>query len=189
MDMASLTPRRATDARIVRTREALHAAMLRLLDRRSLDQITIREITAAAGVGYATFFRHHPSKEALLEDLAAEQIETLVARTLPIFDEVDTRASCVALCAYVASNQTLWAALLTGGAAGRMREEFIRVSRRVADDRRDTVAWLPVDLGVIHSSSAIVEILAWWLRQPDPMPGDQVAMLIDRLVISPLAAP
>jgi len=184
--MASINPRRTTDARFVRSREALRTALLRLLESRPLDQITIREIAASAGVGYATFFRHHAGKDALLEDVAAEQIETLVARTLPIFDAAETRTSCVALCSYVASNRTLWSALLTGGAAAAMREAFIRVSRRVADDRRDTVAWLPVDLGVIHSSSAIIEILVWWLRQSEPRAADEVAMLIDRLVISPL---
>ncbi len=186
--MATVYARTAKDARIMRTRGALHAALLTLLEQKPLDQITIREIAAQADIGYATFFRHHPSKDALLEDVAAEQIHELVARTLPLFDAADTRVTCTALCSYVMANRTLWSALLTGGAASAMREEFIRVSRQVAEDRRDTVNWLPVDLGVIHSSSAIIEILAWWLRQPVPMPVDRLAEIIDRLVISPLGA-
>jgi AcrR family transcriptional regulator len=186
--MATAQPRPAQDARIVRTRDALHTALLRLLEYRPLDQITIREITAQANIGYATFFRHHPSKEALLEDVAAEQIHSLVELSLPLFDATDTRPTCLALCSYVMANRTLWSALLTGGAAGAMREEFIRVSRRVADDNFNHADWLPVDLGVIHSSSAIIGILAWWLQQPEPMPVDRVAEILDRLVISPLGA-
>jgi AcrR family transcriptional regulator len=184
--MATARPRASEDARIVRTRGALHAALLALLEQKPLDQITIREIAAQAGVGYATFFRHHPSKDALLADIAAEQITSLVDRTLPVFDAADTRVTCVALCSYVMANRTLWTALLTGGAAGTMREEFIRVSRGVANDRVDAPGWLPIDLGTIHSSSVIIGILAWWLGQPEPLSVDRVAEIIDRLVISPL---
>ena len=61
----------ARDARAVRTREALRRALLDLLEDKSLEQITIRDITAAAGIGYTTFFRHHPTTESLLDDLAA----------------------------------------------------------------------------------------------------------------------
>lgn len=184
--MATARSRTTEDARIVRTRGALHAALLTLLEQKPLDQITIREIAAQAGIGYATFFRHHPSKDALLADIAAEQIRSLVGRTLPLFDTADTRLTCVALCTYVMANRTLWTALLTGGAAGAMREEFIRVSRGVADETHDKREWLPVDLGTIHSSSAIIGILGWWLAQPELLDVDRVAEIIDRLVISPL---
>ena len=54
------------DARQVRSRHALHQALLALLEEKPFDQITVREISARAGTGYATFFRHYPTKEALL---------------------------------------------------------------------------------------------------------------------------
>jgi len=60
-----------TDARAIRTRRALREALLGLIETRAFEQITIREIAARAGIGYATFFRHHASTEALLDDLAA----------------------------------------------------------------------------------------------------------------------
>jgi AcrR family transcriptional regulator len=175
-----------TDARMRRTRDALHNALLVLLERKPLDQITIREIAAQAEIGYATFFRHHPTKDALLEDLATKQIERLVELTLPVMEAVNTRASCLVLCGYVHEHRALWSALLTGGAAGVMREEFLRVSKRVAASGVRTCTWLPVELGVIHTSGAIVEILAWWLRQSDPMSVERVAEILDRLVLVPL---
>ncbi len=42
-------------------------ALLELLERQPLEAITIREITDAAGVGYATFYRHYATKAALLD--------------------------------------------------------------------------------------------------------------------------
>jgi len=39
----------------------------------TVQQITIREIAANANISYVTFFRHHPTKEALLHDIAQEE--------------------------------------------------------------------------------------------------------------------
>ncbi|MGH8629312.1 MAG: TetR/AcrR family transcriptional regulator, partial [Burkholderiales bacterium] len=105
------------DRRAVRTREALRAALLELLETTPLEQITIRDIAARAGIGYATFFRHHPTKESLLDDVAAEQIGRLVELSVPLLDFRDTRAASRALCSYVDEHRALWSRLLTGGAA------------------------------------------------------------------------
>ena len=74
-----------TDARQVRTRKALSGALLALLEEIPFDQVTIREITARAGTGYATFFRHYPDKESLLGDVASQEIASLLSMTLPVF--------------------------------------------------------------------------------------------------------
>src|SRR5581483_38901 len=119
------------DPRAVRSREALRRAFLELLETKPLDQITIQEITGRAGVGYVTFFRHHGTKESLLNEIAADQIRRLVDLTLPVLDAVDSRAASLALCSYVNEHRALWSTLLTGGAAAVLREEYIRVSAEV----------------------------------------------------------
>ena len=175
----------SSDARAVRSSHALGAALLALLARKPLDQITIREIAAEAGVHYATFFRHHPTREALLDQVAADQIDRLVALTLPVLDSADTLAAVTALCVYVEDHRRLWTALLTGGAAAAMRAELLRISREVAVDRAPPDAWLPVELAVNCSVSLIFETLAWWLAQAtDPASVDQVARILDQLLSS-----
>ena len=186
MNPAGSQPRvsAVTDARMRRTRKALHSAMLVLLERKQFDQVTIREIAAEAGIGYATFFRHHASKAELLEEVAAEQIGKLMALTLPLLDAADTRVSCLALCKYVGEHRALWSALLTG--AGRvMREEFIRLAALDSAGLGRTRSWLPVELGAIYGVTATVEILTWWLRRPDEFTAEQIAEIIDRLILIP----
>jgi AcrR family transcriptional regulator len=177
-----------TDVRMLRTRQALRRALLALLERKQLEEISVRDIVAEAGVGYATFFRHHPTKEDLLGEIAAEQVGRLMELTLPLLDPTDTRVSCLALCDYVNKHRTLWTALLTGGAAGALRAEFIRLAMESADNVRSS-DWLPVELGTVYGVSASIEILTWWLRQP---PGkyspEQVAEFVDRLVVAPSTA-
>lgn len=181
-------PGAVVDTRIVRSRESLRNGLLALLERKQFEQITIRDIAAEAQVGYATFFRHHPSKEDLLNQIAAEEIGQLMALTLPLLDTSDTRVSCVALCNYVDQHRALWSTLLAGGAAATMRTEFIRLARQGASKVRSS-GWIPVELGAVYGVAATIEILAWWLHQP---PGAysviQMAEFVDLLVVAPATA-
>ena len=68
---------------MVRTRAALCDALLGLIEERPFDQVTVREITRTADVGYATFFRHYPDKEALLNDLAAGELGDFTEQLRP----------------------------------------------------------------------------------------------------------
>ena len=176
------------DPRAVRTREALHSAMLQLLEEKSLEQISVRDIVAKAGIGYTTFFRHHPTKESLLEDIAAQQIQALFTLSVPVMDAKDVRAGAIALLTYVDTHRRLWEILLTGGAAGVIREEFLRQARAVADERGESDRLMPPDLGVVLIVSSVLELITWWLRQETPMPIARVAEIMDCTLISPVIA-
>jgi AcrR family transcriptional regulator len=176
------------EGRTTRTRAALCGALLTLLEEKPFEQVTVRDITARAGVGYATFFRRYPDKEALLHDVAATEISQLLAMTLPILYTVDTRASTQALCAYTWEHRKLWSALLTGGAAATLKDEFVRQAQQAAV-KENRHSWIPGDLAVVFGVAAAVEILAWWLKQPDPPSVARMAEIVDRLVVSPALAP
>lgn len=175
----------ASDARAVRTREALRIALLRLLELQTFEQVTIRDICAKASVGYTTFFRHHPSKESLLDDVAAEQIGQLVGLSLPVAQTVGTRSASIALFTYVDEHRKLWSTLLTGGAASAMRAEFLRVSMEIAaaQGRRD--AWPPADIATILVVSSTIELLSWWLRQRKPLSIEKVAEIHEAIIVTP----
>ena len=174
------------DPRAWRSREALRLALMILLERKSLNQIIIRDITDQAGVGYATFFRHYETKDALLNDLAADEIHRLVHLALPLLKGSNASDACLALCAYVDTRRVLWSALLTGGAAGTVREAFLRAAQQTAASFPEPGGWLSKELGVAFAVSAIIEVLSWWLRQSAPVPIEQVAEAMDRLAIRPL---
>lgn len=175
-----------TDARQVRSRKALNAAMLELLVEVPFDQLTIREITARAGTGYATFFRHYPDKETLLADVASQEIASLLELTMPLFEVSSSAASTRLLCRHVAEHRKLWTALLTGGAAGILREEFIRQARQLPLAGTQPNSWLPADLAIVYATGATVDLLAWWLTQKDTHTADEIAVILNRLIIAPV---
>lgn len=174
------------DARQVRSRKALADALLALLEEKPFEQITIREISARAGTGYATFFRHYPTKEALLSDVASEEIAGLIAMTVPILHDANSYESTRALCAHVGRHRKLWSALLAGGAAGIVRDEFIRQARALASGISKDDDWLPQDLGVVYGTGGTIDLLAWWLGQEGRYSADEIAAILNRLIIEPL---
>jgi AcrR family transcriptional regulator len=177
--------RTARDARAVRTREALRDALLRLLDLKSLDEITIRDICDVGDVGYTTFFRHHPTKESLLDDVAAEQIGHLVGLSLAAADAADTRAGSLTLCTYVSKHRKLWSTLLTGGAESAMRSEFLRLSRQIAATRSQPGIWPPADIISVLIAGSTIELLSWWLRQKKALTIEEVAKIHEEIIVTP----
>ncbi|WP_395336723.1 TetR/AcrR family transcriptional regulator [Novosphingobium sp. BL-8H] len=186
----TLASSRSTDARALRSGRALQDALLELLQRKPFDQITVRDICSQAKIHYATFFRHHETKESLLNAVAKGEIAHLNKLTLSIRDAESYEAGFEALCAYVAEHRVLWSILLNGGAGGAMREEWLRVSMVVAREERPINAWLPTELGTICAASLIAETLAWWVGQPEEAYSvPEIASILYRLLSTSIMAP
>lgn len=174
---------RPDDARALRSREALRNALLQLIEERAFDQISIRDITARAGVSYPVFFRRYESREQLLDDIAAEQVQRLLTLTLPIFNARMEGESLWALCRYVHEHRRLWRQLLNGGAGAIMREEFKRNALEIGAQQPASNPWLPPQLAAPFVTSGLFEILAWWMAQPDDYPIANVVKIIDALIV------
>ncbi len=185
------SPRKPNDARAHRSIDALRDAFLQLLEYRSLEEITIKEITEAAGLSYPTFFRRYSGKDELLADIATEEVRRLLSLSKHALEERDRGSSepVEAMCAYIQCRRNLWKTLLTGGAASAMREEFMRISREIADSRPRSNPWLPVDLAVSFTASGIFEIFAWWMAQPEDYPLENVKIIFEALISDTLARP
>jgi AcrR family transcriptional regulator len=174
-----------TDSRVLRNREGLRQALLELLEAKTFDLITIRDVVAVAKVGYTTYFRYYPNKEALLGDVAIQEVSKLHEITLPVYRARDSKAACVAVCRYVDQRRRVWSALLYG-APEYVRKEMLRLGRE------DTAAlttharnWLPQGLGLVLSVAVMVELLGWWLAQPKPLPVARIAQIMNRVAITP----
>ena len=178
----------ANDPRAVRSREALHRAMLTLLETTPLDQITIRDISAVSGVGYTTYFRHYPTKEALFEAIAEDVVLEIFNLTMPVLASQDLQTASAALFTYVKKHSKLWTTLLTGGAAGAIREQFLKSAKAVAKNMAKDDGWMPPEMGVILIVSGTIEMMSWWLQQRRPLPIDRMAAIHMQVVISPSIA-
>jgi len=178
----------STDPRAVRTRKALQDALLSLLATTPFEAITPQRIAREAGVARATFYLHHASKEAMLDDVARGAIRELYAKSQQVLDELGSRIAALALCEYVDRDRGLWKVLLNGGADAIVRAEMLRLSREVAAERAVPSDRLPSDLSTAVSASTTLEILSWWLRQEKRHDCEFVADLMVELIFNPIRA-
>lgn len=172
-------------SRKAQSRKAMCDAMLELLEERSFDQIQITDLTARANVGYATFFRHFQSLSDVLEVVAGEEIHALMEMSIPLLFQSDSSVSTLALCRYVAQRKDIWRTLLTGGAAHRVRGEFVRQARVWAAREEQRSGAVPIDLGTVCTAGATLDALAWWLERDGEYDVEALAQFIDRGIIAP----
>lgn len=65
-------PRTKIDRRIVKTKRAINLALLQLLSEKSVDDITITELTAKADINRKTFYLHYAGVEDVADELTAK---------------------------------------------------------------------------------------------------------------------
>lgn len=179
--------RRRPDARIVKSRRALHAALLDLVAKTPFEDVTVASIATRAGVGYATFFRHYPTREALLAEIADSLIRELLVLVTPLLLARDTGAAALALTRFVDARRPLCRALLVGAGAAVRREITARAVAASESAETAMPHWLPRELGIVHGVDSTLTILRWWLEHDTQLDAVGIATLIDRLVFGPMA--
>ena len=178
------------DARIEKTRAALAAAILELLEKRDFASITIGEIVERAAVGYATFFRHYKDKEELLSDAAERLIDDVLPNMLPALRDEDTLSASIALCRFVDERRAVCRALFAGGAEPHVRRLLTeRAIARGESTGLPDPPGLPPRLATVHSVRATMGLLAWWLDEEAELSAEEMAVIIDRLAIAPVRQP
>ncbi|MEA2008243.1 MAG: TetR/AcrR family transcriptional regulator, partial [Chloroflexota bacterium] len=65
------------DRRIRRTQSLLGQALIALVLEKGYKNITIRDVTDYADIGYRTYFRHYAGLEELFIDVAQEKLDEL----------------------------------------------------------------------------------------------------------------
>jgi len=68
---------KANDLRVIKTKQALHNALMTLLSEKPLENISIAEICRVANVNRGTFYLHYKQKEGLFEEYFQEIMEDL----------------------------------------------------------------------------------------------------------------
>lgn len=176
-----------SDARVVRTRDALRVAMTELAAESPLEAITVRAIAARAGVGYATFFRHYADKDELLAEVSELLIREFLLQVRPLMLQADRPAAARSLCRYVLDHLAIHKALLAGGSGETVRAEMLSQAMSVMAASRQRKPDGPLDdLLLFHVVSTILNLLSWWLRHLDEVDAAAMAEIIERTVLTPV---
>jgi AcrR family transcriptional regulator len=176
------------DRRVRRTQRALAGALLELAGGKPYQDVTIREIAERADVGYATFFRHYASKEALLLEVLSTIVADLARLLEPTAEQGRLAEAGRQLFEYVREHRDalamLFAAQRSSGVQVEVRREV--VARVLASRAFRPGAGLPRALAAHHLAVASLALVEWWLEQGMPYGPARMGAIYARLVVAPV---
>ena len=120
-----------------RTDRDITNALLKVMESKSLEKISVQDILDEAMINRSTFYQHFPDKYAILERLQEKYIAGLTDRIEDITGrgELDLEKINAALCGYLAQNRSQMRQILAVRSEnldlqGRMRQLFVAWLRR-----------------------------------------------------------
>lgn len=115
-----------TDLRVLRTKKNIYDAFLSLLQEKSFDQITVRDITERAFINRNTFYLHYRDKADLLKSISSEHlnnIHQLLAQPHGQIDENYFRSIVLNLLQEIFDNKVFYRAMMKENSSDYFRKQ------------------------------------------------------------------
>jgi AcrR family transcriptional regulator len=173
------------DRRVLRTRRLLRAALVELTGESTFEDITIRNITDRADIGYATFFRHYDGKDDLMLEIFTDIIAELESLPGKHGEQYFEREGYL-LFKHVAENSALYRSILDSLTfSRRLREHVKKIVQRHLDQHAGqiTSTTIPIEVAAQHMVSSMLGLIDWWLAQGQPYSIDRMALIYDQLIM------
>ena len=84
--------RRETDKRVLKTKKAIKAAHLSIMEEKDISDITISELTRKAGINRRTFYTHYRSISDIIDEIESDMV-ALLSEVVQKIDVIDIRKS------------------------------------------------------------------------------------------------
>jgi AcrR family transcriptional regulator len=172
------------DRRVKRTQQLLAKALIALTLEKGYDAVTIRDITEYADVGYATFFRHYTSKDALLRDVSDVVLAEL--NTLLSFSS-DNAAIGKSLFAYVRDHANIIRVLLSSRGTSSLLQRIIEITTQDVLNKNAPLegSVVPVEIAAYHLVTSSIALIQWWLEHDMPYPPERMGIIYHTLLMQP----
>jgi AcrR family transcriptional regulator len=172
-----------TDPRVLRSRQMLMESLVRLLNRKEFDDISIQEIADEATLNRATFYLHYPDKNALLQAMTAARFRGLIARRGLSFTNCDgaLRAIALGVCDYLAETTGCPSQLAKMPLEGSIIPVVEGVFLEGAANH-PTAPGADPKLLAATAAWAIFGAARRWYQTPDRVPAEEMAAKIEEMV-------
>ncbi len=179
----------STDRRIKRTQQLLAKALIALTLEKGYEAVTIRDITEHANIGYATFFRHYQSKDALLQDVSYVVLADLNS-LLPRSPSDDVESVGVPLFRYVQEHANIIHVLLQSRGSSLLLQRIIEIaSQDVLNENKPLEnSIVPAEVAANHLIASSISLIQWWLEHNMAYTPEHMGVIYHELIIRPTRA-
>ena len=180
---------KSEDRRSKRSEQALIDALIGLMDVKTYDSISIKEIVDKANVGWATFYAHFQTKDDLLKSGFERILDFTLDHIVFSKNELNLMVDITALFQHASGHYQLYKSLMRGTGFGILTKDELNVlskklqqkfSVHIPDDSN-----LSVPLNVLSNffSGNLLLLLKWWLDNKMPFPPEKMNDLFQILVM------
>ncbi len=177
------------DRRIKRTQQLLAKALIALTLKKGYESVTIRDITEHADIGYATFFRHYSSKDALLRDVSDVVLADLKS-LLPGAPKIDTEAVGVPLFRYVQEHANIIQVLLQSRGTSSLVQHIIEITSQDVLNENEPLegSIVPAEVAAYHLINSSISLIQWWLEHDMLYTPERMGAIFQVLIMQPTRA-
>lgn len=172
------------DRRVQRTRNALRAAMISLLQERSWDDINIQLLCERADIGRSTFYLHYQNKEELLVSSFNDLRTMLRAQAAQKHADSDSFRFVSGLIEHVYEQRTIFRAVIGRGSGHVVQKRFREMLNQLVEEEN----LLPVDgwkrvAGARYIAGALIGLLSWWIDTNTECSAEEIETLFYQLTL------
>lgn len=179
------------DRRVQRTQQALSNALVALILEKGYAAVQVKDIAERANINRASFYLHYKDKDDLMVACVEATFNELASALRPLdlrhFDEVDLgHLQQTAIFQHLADHALFYRAMFCVPAFVERAENYIvrYARRRIAPLLRASKGQtVPPDLMLHAVAGTLVSAVRWWLSQDKPVPPEQIAEQVLRLVM------
>lgn len=173
----------AEDRRIRKTKKALRAALVKLLSKKSIDDITIKELTEEADVHRGTFYHHYRDAFDLKEQVEVEieqELDEMIASVPDSALENGPYPLILKVLCYLEENRDV-ARMLTSESGGQrlMTKMCEQISVRCM---KDSLFGEERRYGSRFCAAGIQGMLVPWVEDGMRTPPKEMAKLLDAVI-------
>ncbi len=157
------------------TRESLEISLLQLLDKKDLKKITISELVERAGVSRAAFYRNYESKEELLESI----FQSTVSKITQSLEGYNFKTDLYQIWVYLFKEAKKEARIISLAVDYNFEKLLTKAVYEFLEKRSKTQKNSQGPASYLNSflSSAIVSVLAKWIKDGMKVPAEKMASL------------
>lgn len=171
------------DRRVSRTKLTLKEALVDLALDADYDDVSIKDITRRADIGYSTFFRHYKNKDALLFHILKSAYDEL---TLLLSQESTRYAKAVALYRYANEHPKLFLLVARLPRHNAALEKIWQDCASFIVDRyrQRGDSFIPINVVVNHLITSAVEMLRWFVENDQGYSPEEMAAIHLELIVN-----
>lgn len=191
--------KKTEDRRSQKTRKALSAALISLMNEKSYEAIAVQEILDRADIGRSTFYTHYRDKNELLVDglqglreFLKNAQKTAASTSTHSYEKVI--GFSLAMFEHAHDHKDVFLSLVGGHGwtivSRNMEEIIVQLMKKEARPlyKKTSSSEIPFDLFIDFLGATFIAVITWWFHYKKPLSPKEIDILFRELAIPTLTA-